>query len=111
MRQCTGLESAAIFPPHDFDIIPSRAQRFDGVIDQLNGVIVAVIQYLNFVFAIRVVDCANGFDHTDGAVISGDGVRQKVTWNNGHSMDEFSGKVVRLEIFLQDADLFTVVAE
>ena len=52
-----------------------------------------------------------GFDHTDCASFGGDAVRHKVTWRNSRSMSEFKGKTIRLEIFLQDMDLFTIVAE
>ena len=64
---------------------------------------------------VRVSDATrdpyDGFDHTDCAAFAGDAVRHKVTWKGDRSMDEFAGKVVRLEIFLQHADLFTIVAE
>jgi len=52
-----------------------------------------------------------GFDHADCQPFRGDAVRHKVTWKEGRSMSELAGKVVRLEIFLQNADLFTIVAE
>ena len=58
-----------------------------------------------------VRDVLDGFDHGDCNAFPGDAVRHKVTWKDGRSMDEFEGKVIRLEIFLQDADLFTIVAE
>lgn len=56
-------------------------------------------------------DPIEGFDHEDCIPFSGDAVRHKVTWNGDRSLDEFEGKVVRLEIFLQNADLFTITAE
>ena len=52
-----------------------------------------------------------GFDHGDCVPFSGDAVRHKVTWRGDRSMAELEGKIVRLEIFLQDMDLFTIVAE
>jgi hypothetical protein len=52
-----------------------------------------------------------GFDHADCLPFGGDAVRHKVTWRGDRSMAELEGKVVRLEIFLQDVDLFTIVAE
>ena len=55
-------------------------------------------------------DLIEGYDHTDCGALTG-GVRQRVTWKNGRTMEDFSGKVIRLEIFLENADLFTLVAE
>ncbi len=52
-----------------------------------------------------------GFDHADCRPFPGDAVRHRVTWAGDRSMDELVGRVVRLEIFLQDVDLFTIVAE
>jgi hypothetical protein len=65
--------------------------------------------------SVRVSDAIRepfeGFDHADCVPFPGDAVRHKVTWNGSSSMAEFEGKVVRLEIFLQNVDLFTMVAE
>ena len=65
--------------------------------------------------SVRVSDAIRnpfeGFDHEDCVPFSGDAVRHKVTWKGDKSLAEFEGKVVRLEIFLQNADLFTIVAE
>jgi hypothetical protein len=65
--------------------------------------------------SVRVSDAIRnpikGFDHADCQPLSGDGIRQKVRWRGDRSMAEFEGKVVRLEIFLQNADLFTFLAE
>ena len=65
--------------------------------------------------SVRVSDAIRdpfqGFDHADCTPFPGDAVRHKVTWKGDRSMNEFKGKVVRLEIFLQNADLFTLVAE
>lgn len=56
-------------------------------------------------------DPQNGFDHDDCNPFPGDAVRHKVIWKNDRSMNEFKGRVIRLEFFLQDADLFTFAAE
>ena len=56
-------------------------------------------------------DSFEGFDHADCVSFPGDGVRHKVTWKGNKSMTGFEGKVVRLEIYLQNADLFTLVAQ
>ena len=64
---------------------------------------------------VRVSDAArnpiSGFDHADCCVFTGDAVRHKVTWTDGRSMNDFAGKTVRLEIFLQNANLFTITAQ
>jgi hypothetical protein len=65
--------------------------------------------------SVRVSDAIreplDGFDHTDCDPFPGDAVRHKVTWKGGRSMNEFESKVIRLELFLQNADLFTIVAK
>ena len=65
--------------------------------------------------SVRVSDAIRdpfeGFEHADCVPFPGDAVRHKVTWKGDRSMAEFEGKVVRLEIFLQNADLFTIVAK
>ena len=65
--------------------------------------------------SVRVSDAIRdpfeGFDHADCVSFPGDAVRHKVTWKGNKSMTAFEGKVVRLEIYLQNADLFTLVAE
>ena len=65
--------------------------------------------------SVRVSDAMrnplDGFDHKDCERIAGDAVRQRVAWTGGRSMNELTGQVVRLEIFLQSADLFTIVAQ
>jgi hypothetical protein len=53
----------------------------------------------------------DGFDHDHCEPFPGDEVRYKVTWNGDRSMTELDGKAIRLEIFLKNADLFTIVAE
>ena len=59
----------------------------------------------------EIRDPFEGFDHADCVAFPGDAVRHKVTWKDNRSMADFEGKVVRLEIFLQNADLFAIVAE
>jgi len=65
--------------------------------------------------SVRVSDAIRepfeGFDHADCVPFPGDAVRHKVTWKGNRSMAEFGGKVVRLEISLQNVELFTMVAE
>jgi hypothetical protein len=65
--------------------------------------------------SVRVSDAIRepfeGFDHADCVPFPGDAVRHKVTWKGNQSLAEFEGKVVRLEIFLQNVELFTMVAE
>lgn len=56
-------------------------------------------------------DPFDGYDHDDCLPITGDSVRQRVSWQDGRTMKDFAGQTVRLEIFLENADLFTVVAE
>ncbi len=50
-----------------------------------------------------------GFDYDDFQPFSGDSVRHTVRWKN-RSMNELKGETVRLEFFLDDADLFSFVA-
>lgn len=52
-----------------------------------------------------------GYDHGDCDFVSGDGVRERVVWKEKRSMNDLTGKLVRLEIFLENADLFTLLAE
>jgi hypothetical protein len=47
-----------------------------------------------------------GFDYADCRPFTGDSVTHEVTWND-RTLDELAGQVVRLEFFLQDADLYT----
>lgn len=47
-----------------------------------------------------------GFDYDDAPAFHGDGVAQEWLWH-GKSLDEFKGKVIRLEFQLHDADLYT----
>lgn len=65
--------------------------------------------------SVRVSDAIReplpGFDHGDCVPFPGNAIRHKVTWNGGRSMNDFTGEVIRLELYLQDADLFTIVAE
>ena len=56
-------------------------------------------------------DSMDGFDHSDCEPLSGDNTRHKVTWKGERSISEFAGRAVRLEIFLQNADLFTLTAQ
>ena len=51
----------------------------------------------------------DGFDYTDCEALSGDSVRQEVKWGE-RSHDELSDRIVRLEFYLQDAELFTFCA-
>jgi len=55
-------------------------------------------------------DPLEGYDHENCEPVPADVLRHRVTWN-GRSMVELEGEVVRLEFFLQNADLFTFLAE
>ena len=50
-----------------------------------------------------------GFDYEDGESFSGDAIRHTVRWN-GRSLNELAGETIRLEFYLDDADLFSFVA-
>ena len=52
-----------------------------------------------------------GFDYDDCIPFSGDAIRHRVTWQGKHSLDEMAGKLLRVEISLQNADLFSLTAE
>ena len=52
---------------------------------------------------------ARGFNYDDMAAFTGDSVAHEVKWG-GRSLDEFKGKVIRLEFLLKEADLFTFCA-
>ncbi|MDF1862330.1 MAG: hypothetical protein P1U87_19090 [Verrucomicrobiales bacterium] len=56
-------------------------------------------------------DPVSGYEHSDCQMLSGDAIRHPVTWKGGKSMADFEGQAIRLEIFLENADLFTIVAE
>src|SRR6185436_19219163 len=47
-----------------------------------------------------------GFNYDDMTPFTGDSVSQEIQWG-GKSLDEFKGKVVRLEFQLHEADLYT----
>lgn len=47
-----------------------------------------------------------GFDYKDCSPFSGDSVAHEMHWN-GRSPRELAGRVIRLEFFLKDADLYT----
>lgn len=47
-----------------------------------------------------------GFDYADGQPFSGDSVAHAFSWK-GKSTSELKGRIVRLEFFLRDADLYT----
>jgi hypothetical protein len=49
------------------------------------------------------------FDYDDCDLIPGDGIRLPVTWG-GRSLDELKGQELRLEIYLQESDLYTFAA-
>ncbi|QDT76767.1 hypothetical protein Mal35_01860 [Gimesia maris] len=50
-----------------------------------------------------------GFDYEDCVPLHADSLRHEVKWNN-KSMAALQGEVIRLEIYLRDADLFTFQA-
>lgn len=56
-------------------------------------------------------DPLHGFDHSECEPFGRDSVRHKVTWHGGKTMNELKDQIIRLEIFLQNADLFTIVAD
>lgn len=47
-----------------------------------------------------------GFNYDDCTALTGDGVAQTVRWGK-RSLDELSGRTIRLEFYLRDADLYT----
>jgi hypothetical protein len=47
-----------------------------------------------------------GFDFENGAAFTGDSLAHPMTWG-GRSLDGLKGKVIRLEFFLREADLYT----
>ncbi|MBM82817.1 MAG: hypothetical protein CMJ78_19830 [Planctomycetaceae bacterium] len=55
-------------------------------------------------------DPIKGYGHSDCTDFPGDALRHKVTWEGNASMNAFTGKLVRLEFFLQNVDLFSFVA-
>jgi hypothetical protein len=50
-----------------------------------------------------------GFDYEDGEAFTGDAIRHTVRWH-GRSLNELAGETIRLEFYLDDADLFSFVA-
>ena len=52
-----------------------------------------------------------GFDYADCIAFTGDLLRHRVRWNNDRSLDEMAGKLLRVEISMQNADLFSLTAE
>lgn len=47
-----------------------------------------------------------GFDYDDCIAFNSDSVQHEVRWKK-NSIDSLKGRIIRLEFFLQDADLFT----
>jgi hypothetical protein len=47
-----------------------------------------------------------GFNYDECTALTGDGVAQAVRWGE-RSLDELSGRTIRLEFYLRDADLYT----
>ena len=52
----------------------------------------------------------DGFDHGDSQLGGEDPTRQIVNWGDGRSLSEMEGETIRIEIYLQDADLFSLGA-
>jgi len=50
-----------------------------------------------------------GYDYDDCRPFSGDTVRHEIAWGGG-SLDALRGQVIRLEFYLENADLYTFVA-
>lgn len=50
-----------------------------------------------------------GFDYADCTPFSGDDVRHRVSWGD-RSLNELQGQVIRLEFYLDDADLYSFLA-
>ncbi len=47
-----------------------------------------------------------GFDYDDCKTFRGDSTEQEITWGD-NSIESLTGQVIRLEIFLRDADIYT----
>jgi hypothetical protein len=62
------------------------------------------------VLRVRVSDARRkpieGFNYDDCDEFSGDSVAQKISWK-GRSLNELKGQTIRLEFYLENADLFT----
>lgn len=54
----------------------------------------------------KVID---GYDHTDCNAVQADATAAEITWKRG-STDELKGRSIRLEFFVQNADLFSLRA-
>ena len=50
-----------------------------------------------------------GFGYEDCEVFEGDSIRHEIRWN-GRSLNELARQTLRIDFYLQDADLFTFVA-
>jgi hypothetical protein len=48
----------------------------------------------------------SGFDYADCVIFQGDDVAHEVSWQ-GSTIESLTGKVIRLEIFLKNADIYT----
>jgi hypothetical protein len=59
---------------------------------------------------VRVSDAkrkpVEGFDHADSGIFTGDNVNHVVRWQ-GKSLEAMKGRELRLEVYLENADLFT----
>ena len=50
-----------------------------------------------------------GFDYADCTTFRGDSVAHRISWGK-RSLEDLAGRVIRLEIFLKNADIFTFSA-
>jgi hypothetical protein len=51
-----------------------------------------------------------GFDYDDGEIFKGDSTAHEVLWK-GKSMVELKDRIVRVEFFMRDADIYTFRAK
>ena len=90
--------------PTDGGIICTRQIRWPG------GKLMVNVDAREGEFRVRVVDEKRkpipGFGYDDFGTFKGNSVNQEIKWKGG-SIESLKGRVIRLEFFLKDADIFT----
>ncbi|MGI5816545.1 MAG: hypothetical protein ACOX9R_00435 [Armatimonadota bacterium] len=93
--------------PDDGGVVVTRQIRWPG------GDLVLNADASDGEIAVRVSDGlrkpVEGYDYDDGEAFSGDSVAHTVRWG-ARSLDALAGEVIRLEIALRGADLFSIQA-
>ena len=93
--------------PANGGVIVTRKIRWPG------GKLLVNADARNGELKVRVTDekrqVMQGLDYVDCVLLNGDKVRHRVSWKN-ETIESLKGKVIRLEFFLKNSDLYTFLA-